>query len=77
VRFLQKWKLLLVFCRAFFDVYTNHQAFQYFAIKQMLNFRQAAWNEFLVSFRYTLYYRPGKQNLIANLFSRKAQNLVT
>jgi hypothetical protein len=28
-------------------------------------------------FRYTLHYRPGKQNLIANLLSRKAQDLVT
>jgi hypothetical protein len=43
----------------------------------MLNFRQAAWSEFLVPFRYILYYRPGKQNLIADLLSRKAQNLVT
>jgi hypothetical protein len=43
----------------------------------MLNFRQAAWNEFLASFRYIFYYRSGKQNLIANLFSKKAQDLVT
>jgi hypothetical protein len=42
----------------------------------MLNFRQAAWSEFLAPFRYTFYYHPGKQNLIANLFSRKAQDLV-
>jgi hypothetical protein len=43
----------------------------------MLNFRQAAWSEFLASFRYILYYRSGKQNLIADLLSRKAQDLVT
>jgi hypothetical protein len=43
----------------------------------MLNFRQAAWSEFLAPFRYILHYRPGKQNLIADLLSRKAQNLVT
>jgi hypothetical protein len=43
----------------------------------MLNFRQAAWNEFLAPFRYIFHYRPGKQNLIANLLSRKAQNLIT
>jgi hypothetical protein len=43
----------------------------------MLNFRQAAWSEFLASFRYIFYYRPGKQNLIADLLSRKAQDLVT
>jgi hypothetical protein len=28
-------------------------------------------------FRYILHYRPGKQNLIADLLSRKAQDLVT
>jgi hypothetical protein len=31
----------------------------------------------MASFRYTLHYRPGKQNLIADLLSRKAQDLVT
>jgi hypothetical protein len=66
-----------MFRRALFEVYTDHQAFQYFATKRMLNSRQAAWSEFLVSFRYTLHYRPGKQNLIADLLSRKAQDLVT
>jgi hypothetical protein len=43
----------------------------------MLNSRQAAWSEFLAPFRHIFYYRPGKQNLIADLLSRKAQNLVT
>jgi hypothetical protein len=66
----------LVSCRALFDVYTDHQALQYFAIKRMLNSRQAAWNEFLAPFRYIFHYRPGKQNLIADLLSRKAQDLV-
>jgi hypothetical protein len=50
---------------------------QYFATKRKLNFRQASWNEFIAPFRYILHYRPGKQNLIADLLLRKAQNLVT
>jgi hypothetical protein len=50
---------------------------QYFAIKRQLNARQAFWSEFMASFRYILHYRPGKQNLIADLLSRKAQDLVT
>jgi hypothetical protein len=65
-----------VFYRAFFNIHTNYQVLQYFAIKRMLNSRQAAWSEFLAPFQYTFYYRPGKQNLIADLLSRKAQNLV-
>jgi hypothetical protein len=76
VRSFQEWEPLLVSCWTFFEVYTNHQAFQYFAIKRMLNFRQAAWNKFLASFRYIFHYRSSKQNLIADLLSRKAQNLV-
>jgi hypothetical protein len=67
---------LLVFCRALFDVYTDYQALQYFAIKRILNSRQAAWSEFLAPFRYIFHYRSGKQNLIADLLSRKAQDLV-
>jgi hypothetical protein len=43
----------------------------------MLNSRQAAWSKFLAPFRYIFHYRPGKQNLIADLLSRKAQDLVT
>jgi hypothetical protein len=31
----------------------------------------------LAPFRYILHYRPGKQNLIADLLSRKAQDLIT
>jgi hypothetical protein len=49
---------------------------QYFAIKRKLNFRQASWNEFIALFRYILHYRPEKQNFIADLLSRKAQDLV-
>jgi hypothetical protein len=50
---------------------------QYFATKRKLNFRQASWSEFIALFRYILHYRPGKQNLIADLLLRKAQDLVT
>jgi hypothetical protein len=49
---------------------------QYFAIKRQLNARQASWSEFMALFRYILHYRPGKQNLIADLLFRKAQDLV-
>jgi hypothetical protein len=77
VRSFQEWEPLLVSCRTSIKVYMDHQALQYFATKRMLNFRQAVWSKFLASFRYILYYRPGKQNLIADLLSRKAQDLVT
>jgi hypothetical protein len=42
VRSFQEWKPLLMFFRTPFEVYTDHQALQYFAIKRILNSRQAA-----------------------------------
>jgi hypothetical protein len=36
---LKKWEQLLIFCRKPFNVYTDYQFLQYFAIKRQLNFR--------------------------------------
>jgi hypothetical protein len=36
---LKKWEQLLISCRSPFDIYTNHQSLQYFAIKRQLNAR--------------------------------------
>jgi hypothetical protein len=39
---LKKWEQLLIFCRSPFDIYTDYQLLQYFAIKRQLNARQAS-----------------------------------
>lgn len=77
VRSLQKWEHLLLSCFHPFDIYTDHQSLQYFATKRKLTSRQASWNEILSPFAFQLHYRPGTQNLIANLLSRKTINLTT
>jgi hypothetical protein len=35
----KKWEQLFIFCRSPFNIYTNHQSLQYFAIKRQLNAR--------------------------------------
>lgn len=77
IRSLQEWEPILLSCKESFDIFTDHQALQYFATKRKLNSRQAAWSEVLAPFNFQLHYRPGKQNLVADLLSRKAQDLIT
>src|ERR1044072_7607479 len=37
-----------------------------------LNMRQRRWMEFLKDYEFTLQYHPGKANVVADAFSRKA-----
>lgn len=53
-----------------FDVYTDHRALEYFMTTKALNARQARWAEFLSQFYFSLRYRPGKQNTLADALSR-------
>ncbi|KAM4067590.1 reverse transcriptase (RNA-dependent DNA polymerase) [Hirsutella rhossiliensis] len=55
-------------------IFTDHQALQYFATKRMLNARQARWIETLAMVGFEIHYRPGKQNVVADALSRKAQD---
>ncbi|KAM4055406.1 reverse transcriptase (RNA-dependent DNA polymerase) [Hirsutella rhossiliensis] len=56
-------------------IFTDHQALQYFATKRMLNARQARWIETLAMVGFEIHYRPGKQNVVADALSRKAQDV--
>jgi hypothetical protein len=47
---LKKWEQLLISCRSLFDIYTDYQSLQYFAIKRQLNARQTSWSEFMAPF---------------------------
>ncbi|KAM4067805.1 hypothetical protein HRG_009819 [Hirsutella rhossiliensis] len=45
------------------------------AIIRMLNARQARWIETLAMVGFEIHYRPGKQNVVADALSRKAQDV--
>jgi transposase InsO family protein len=54
-----------------FDILTDHQALEYFMSSKKLNSRQARWSLSLSRFHFRIRYRPGKQNLLADVLSRK------
>jgi Integrase zinc binding domain/RNase H-like domain found in reverse transcriptase len=54
-----------------FDILTDHKALEYFMTTKKLNARQARWAEFLSQFYFLIRYRPGKQNILADVLTRK------
>ena len=38
--------------------------------------RQCRWMEYLKDYDFTLHYHPGKENVMANAFSRKSRGVL-
>lgn len=55
-----------------FIVKTNNVATSYFQSQMKLSPKQARWQDFLAEFDYSLEYKPGKANVVADALSRKA-----
>ncbi|KAM4067866.1 hypothetical protein HRG_012416 [Hirsutella rhossiliensis] len=73
---LKEWMpLVSLVAPGVIKIFTDHQALQYFATKRMLNARQARWIETLAMVGFEIHYRPGKQNVVADALSRKAQDV--
>jgi hypothetical protein len=60
-----------------FTIITDHEALKYFATKRLLSTRQARWSQIMSEFDYTIKYRPGKLNVIADALSRKTRETST
>jgi hypothetical protein len=60
-----------------FQAITNYEALQYFATKRYLNVRQVGYADVVSQFDFEIVYRPGRQNIVADALSRKAENLRT
>ena len=73
IRALEEWRAELEGLQRSdrFDIWTDHQSLQYFMTTRMLNARQVRWGEYLSRFRFTIRYRPGKGNAVADALSRK------
>lgn len=56
-----------------FVLKTDNIATSYFPTQKKLTPKQARWQDFLAEFDYTLEYKPGKANVVANDLSRKAE----
>ena len=56
-----------------FEVYSDHKSLKYIFTQRDLNMRQRKWMEFLEDYDFTLYYHPGKANVVANALSRKSR----
>lgn len=60
-----------------FTAITDHRALEFFSTKRVLNPRQMRWSQTMAGYNFKIEYRPGKENVIADALSRKAEDLAT
>jgi transposase InsO family protein len=58
------------------DVYSDHQALQYFMTTKVLTAKQVRWMEYLSDFNFQIMYTTGKSNAKADILSRREQDLI-
>ena len=56
-----------------FEMYSDHKSLKYIFTLRDLNIRQHIWMEFLEDYDFTLHYHHGKENVVADEFSRKSR----
>ena len=71
VHCLHTWRHYLL--GSHFIVKTDNVATSYFQTQKKLSPKQARWQDFLAEFDYTLEYKPGSVNHVADALSRKAE----
>jgi transposase InsO family protein len=57
-----------------FLIHTDHHSLRYLDTQPSLSKRQARWMETLAEFDYTIKYKPGKTNSVADVLSRRPQD---
>jgi transposase InsO family protein len=77
IRALQEWRAELESLKGEnkFDIFSDHRALEYFMTTKALSARQAGWAEFLSRFHFLIRYRPGKTNVIADILSRREEDV--
>jgi hypothetical protein len=75
VRALREWRHYLH--GAHFTVYSDHGPLRYMQTQPHLTSRQARWQEILSEFDFTIEYKPGKKNVVADALSRRADHKET
>jgi hypothetical protein len=74
-RSFKQYKPELLGAQKSVHVYTDHKALEYFMTTKDLTARQARWAEFFADFHFTIMYRTGITNTLADTLSRRDQDL--
>ncbi|KAL0194521.1 hypothetical protein M9458_008093, partial [Cirrhinus mrigala] len=68
---LEEWRHWLEGSTHPFSIITDHKNLQYLCEARRLNPRQARWALFFILFNFTITYRPGSKNTVADALSRQ------
>ena len=55
-----------------FVIHSDHEVLKYLKGQAKLNHRHAKWVEFIETFPYIVKYKEGKDNVVADVLSRKS-----
>lgn len=69
---LKEWRHYLQAATLPVKIYCDHKNLVYFTSSKILTSRQARWSLFLEEFDFKISYRPGKENIKADLLSRRS-----
>lgn len=75
VKSLKEWRAELQASPFEVPVVTDHKALEVFMTTKSLNGRQARWAEFLADFRILITFRSGKENIPADILTRREEDL--
>ena len=71
---LERWRPFLL--GRHFKVFTDHRSLIHFKTQSNLNQRQLRWQEKAADYDMEILYKPGKENVVADVLSRIRINLV-
>ena len=67
----KEWEHMLKSVKSTVTVYTDHKNLEYFSTTKVLTRRQMRWAMHLAEYDFVIKYRPGAQNLKADVLSRR------
>ncbi|ODH28975.1 hypothetical protein ACO22_03852 [Paracoccidioides brasiliensis] len=73
IRCLEEWNSELTSVKKF-EIIADHKNLKYFMTGRKPTDCQMRWSEFLSCFSFTISYRPGIQNILADVLSRREQD---